>query len=103
MLPIAVDAMGGDHAPSEIVDGARTAAADGIPVVLVGRLDELGDTGDLEVIEASEVIAMDAEPGSSVRRMKDSSLVRAAEAVRDGRASAMVSAAMAALTLVGAS
>ncbi len=92
MLPIAVDAMGGDHAPAEIVDGARTAASDGIPVLLVGRPDELGDTGDLEVIEASEVIAMDAEPGSSVRRMKDSSLVRAAEAVRDGRASAMVSA-----------
>ena len=61
-------------------------------MVLVGRPDELGDTGGLEVIEASEVIPMDAEPGSSVRTMKDSSLVRAAEAVRDGRASAMVSA-----------
>ncbi len=48
--------------------------------------------GDLEVIAASEVIAMDADAGASVRRMKDSSLVRAAEAVRDGRASAMVSA-----------
>jgi glycerol-3-phosphate acyltransferase PlsX len=93
MLPIAVDAMGGDHAPAEIVEGARLAAEElGIPVVLVGRGGDLGDTGDLEVIEASQVIAMDAEPGSSVRTMKDSSLVRAAEAVRDGRASAMVSA-----------
>jgi len=93
MLPIAVDAMGGDNAPAEIVQGARRAAEDlGIPVVLVGRPDELTDVGDLEVIEASEVIAMDAEPGSSVRTMKDSSLVRAAEAVRDERASAMVSA-----------
>ncbi len=73
--------------------GARRAADEwGIPVVLVGRPDEMGDTGGLEVIEASEVIPMDAEPGSSVRAMKDSSLVRAAEAVRDGRASAMVSA-----------
>ena len=85
--------MGGDRAPAEIVAGARRAADElGIPVVLVGRPDELGDTGGLEVIEASEVIPMDAEPGSSVRTMKDSSLVRAAEAVRDGRASAMVSA-----------
>ena len=102
MLPIAVDAMGGDHAPSEIVAGARAAADDGIPVVLVGRPGELGDTGDLEVIEASEVIAMDAEPGSSVRRMKDSSLVRAAEAVRDGRASAMVSAGNTGATMASA-
>ena len=85
--------MGGDRAPSEIVAGARRAADElGIPVMLVGRPDEMGDTGGLEVIEASEVIPMDAEPGSSVRTMKDSSLVRAAEAVRDGRASAMVSA-----------
>ena len=94
MLPIAVDAMGGDRAPGEIVAGARRAADElGIPVVLVGRSADLGDTGGLEVIEASEVIAMDAEPGSSVRKMKDSSLVRAAEAVRDGHASAMVSSA----------
>ena len=93
MLPVAVDAMGGDHAPSEIVAGALQANADdGIPVLLVGRPDEMGDTGELDVLEASEAIAMAAEPGSSVRRMKDSSLVRAAEAGRDGRASAMVSA-----------
>lgn len=93
-LPIAVDAMGGDHAPGEIVAGARAAAEDhGIPVVLYGRRDEIGpDTGDVPVVHASEVIAMDADPGASVRRLKDSSLVRAAEAVRDGMASAMVSA-----------
>jgi glycerol-3-phosphate acyltransferase PlsX len=103
MLPIAVDAMGGDHAPGEIVAGARRAAEElGIPVVLVGRSAELGDTGDLEVIEASEVIAMDAEPGSSVRKMKDSSLVRAAEAVRDGHASAMVSAGNTGATMASA-
>ena len=85
--------MGGDRAPAEIVAGARRAAEElGIPVVLVGRPAEMGDTGGLELIEAAEVIPMDAEPGSSVRTMKDSSLVRAAEAVRDGRASAMVSA-----------
>lgn len=103
MLPVAVDAMGGDHAPEAIVAGARRAVEEfGVPVVLVGRSAELGDTGDLEVIDAGEVIAMDAEPGSSVRRMKDSSLVRAAEAVRDGRASAMVSAGNTGATMASA-
>ena len=103
MLPIAVDAMGGDFAPAAIVEGATRANTElGIPVVLVGRPDEMGDTGDLPIIEASEVIAMDAEPGSSVRRMKDSSLVRAAEAVRDGAASAMVSAGNTGATMASA-
>ena len=93
MLPIAVDVMGGDHAPGEIVAGALRARDElGIPVVLVGRQEDLPDVGGLDVIPASEVIPMDAEPGSSVRTMKDSSLVRSAEAVRDGLASAMVSA-----------
>jgi glycerol-3-phosphate acyltransferase PlsX len=103
MLPIAVDAMGGDNAPSAIVAGARRAVDElGIPVVLVGRAAELGDTGGIEVIEASEVIAMDADAGSSVRKMKDSSLVRAAEAVRDGKASAMVSAGNTGATMASA-
>jgi glycerol-3-phosphate acyltransferase PlsX len=95
--------MGGDRAPGEIVDGARQASRDlGIPVVLVGRPDELGDTGDLEVLPASEVIAMDADAASSVRTMKDASLVRTAEAVRDGRASAMVSAGNTGATMASA-
>ena len=58
--------------------------------------------GDLEVIPASEVIAMSADPGSSVRKMKDSSLVRAAEAVRDGKASAMISAGNTGATMASA-
>ena len=69
---------------------------------MVGRAAELGDTGGLEVIEASEVIEMDADAGSSVRKMKDSSLVRAAEAVRDGKASAMVSAGNTGATMASA-
>jgi phosphate acyltransferase len=102
-LPIAVDAMGGDQAPGEIVAGAKQAAAElDIPILLVGRPDEIGDPGDLEVLAASEVIAMDADAGASVRRMKDSSLVRAAEAVRDGRASAMVSAGNTGATMASA-
>ncbi|MDH3294123.1 MAG: phosphate acyltransferase PlsX, partial [Acidimicrobiia bacterium] len=91
--PVAVDAMGGDHAPEVVVEGARIAhERDGIPVLLVGDPERMGDVGDLEVLPASEVVAMDADPAVSVRRLKDSSIVRAAEAVRDGRASSLLSA-----------
>ena len=92
-LPVAVDAMGSDGGPAVVVEGARMAAEQhGIDVVLVGDPDRLGDTGALPVIEATQVIEMGAEPASSVRSMKDASVVRAAEAVRDGAASAMISA-----------
>ena len=96
MLPVAVDAMGGDHGPGPNLAGAHAAARDGIPVVLVGPTDlegRIASTGDvLDLIEASEVIGMHDDPAAGVRRKKDSTLVRAAEAVRDGRASAMISA-----------
>ena len=103
-LPVALDAMGGDKAPDEIVAGAHRAVAElGVPVLLVGQPEVLEPlAGDLEVLPASEVIAMDADPAASVRRMKDSSLVRAAEAVRDGRASAMVSAGNTGATMASA-
>ena len=91
-LPIAVDGMGGDRAPGEIVAGARQAAEQGAPILLVGDPDRMGDTGDLAVLPASEVVEMHEDPARAVRVKKDSSLIRAAEAVRDGRASAMVSA-----------
>jgi glycerol-3-phosphate acyltransferase PlsX len=104
MLPIAVDAMGGDRSPDEIVVGAREAVEAGIAVVLVGPAD-LGDRvdiGDLPLIAASEVIAMDEDPAKAVRRKKDSTLVRAAEAVRDGRAAAMISAGNTGATMASA-
>jgi len=101
MLPIAVDAMGGDKAPGEIVAGARQAADLGIPVVLVGPAD-LEGRGDLDLIVASEVIEMDDDPANGVRRKKDSTLVRAAEAVRDGKASAMISAGNTGATMAAA-
>jgi glycerol-3-phosphate acyltransferase PlsX len=91
-LPVAVDAMGGDRPPAEIVAGAVGAAERGVPVVLVGRAADLSDLGDLPLVEASEVIAMDDDPAQGVRRKKDASVVRAAELVRDGKAAAMVSA-----------
>jgi len=104
LLPVALDAMGGDKAPAEIVLGAQRAVDElGVPVVLVGQPEVLEPlAGALEVIPASEVIAMSDDPGSSVRRKKDSSLVRAAEAVRDGKASAMVSAGNTGATMASA-
>jgi phosphate acyltransferase len=104
MLPIAVDAMGGDRSPDEIVEGARRAADAGIPVVLVGPPDlaERADIGTLALIPAGEVIEMDEDPAGGVRRKKDSTLVRAAEAVRDGRASAMISAGNTGATMASA-
>ena len=101
MLPIAVDAMGGDKAPAEILAGVRQAIDDGIPVVLVGPPDLVHDA-DIPLIPASELIAMDEEPGSAVRTKKDSTLVRAAEAVRDGKASAMISAGNTGATMASA-
>jgi glycerol-3-phosphate acyltransferase PlsX len=102
-LPVAVDAMGGDKAPGEIVAGARRAAEEsGIGILLVGRPGEMGDTGGLPELHASEVIGMDDDPGQGVRRKKDSSLVRAAEAVRDGTALAMVSAGNTGATMASA-
>jgi glycerol-3-phosphate acyltransferase PlsX len=101
MLPIALDAMGGDRAPGDILAGAHAASALGIPVVLVGP-DGLDGCGDLPLIPASEVIAMDDDAAQGVRRKKDSTLVRAAEAVRDGKASAMVSAGNTGATMAAA-
>ncbi|MEY4633118.1 MAG: fatty acid/phospholipid synthesis protein PlsX [Actinomycetota bacterium] len=101
MLPIAVDAMGGDRAPGEIVAGAVQAAALGIPVLLVGP-EGLDGAGDLPVMVASEVIEMDDDPAKSVRTKRDSTLVRAAEAVRDGKASAMISAGNTGATMASA-
>lgn len=106
MLPVALDAMGGDHGPGPNLDGAHQAVADGIPVVLVGPADLAGrdsPAGDtLDLIEATEVIGMHDDPASGVRRKKDSTLVRAAEAVRDGRASAMISAGNTGATMAAA-
>jgi glycerol-3-phosphate acyltransferase PlsX len=95
--------MGGDKAPGEIIEGARRAADEvGVPVALVGRPEELGTEHGLEVIPASQVIGMADDPAKSVRTMKDSSLVRAAEAVRDGKASAMISAGNTGATMASA-
>jgi glycerol-3-phosphate acyltransferase PlsX len=93
--------MGGDRAPGEILAGALQAAELGIPVLLVGP-EGLEGTGDLPLMVASQVIEMDDDPAKSVRTKRDSTLVRAAEAVRDGKASAMISAGNTGATMASA-
>ncbi|MEE3015634.1 MAG: phosphate acyltransferase PlsX [Actinomycetota bacterium] len=101
-LPVAVDAMGGDHAPDQIVEGARLAKESGIPIVLFGTEQALDGIRDIETIYVSEVVEMDEDPGRAVRRKKDSSLIRAAEYVRDGHSAAMVSAGNTGATMASA-
>jgi phosphate acyltransferase len=96
-ITVAVDAMGGDLAPAEIVAGAIEAADElGIRVLLVGVEDTVAPLvpsglADVEVVHASEVVAMH-DPPAAVRTRKDSSIVVSAELVRDGKADAMTSA-----------
>jgi phosphate acyltransferase len=87
---VAVDAMGGDRGPDEVVAGALEAATDGIVPVLFGpaSLDSRG----LEHVVADQVIAMDEKPAEAVRAKPDSSLVASCRAIADGSADAVVSA-----------
>src|SRR5712692_2109575 len=90
MARIAVDAMGGDKGPAEIVAGALEARVEGIEPVLFG---EPGlDTRGLELHEASGVIEMHEKPAEAVRAKRDSSLVASVRAVARGHADAVVSA-----------
>jgi glycerol-3-phosphate acyltransferase PlsX len=98
---IAVDAMGGDHAPLVNVDGAIAAAREyGISCLLVGRAAELepllrdsGYTGsDIEIVDAPEVVTMDDPATAAIRKKRNSSIRIAANCVRDGRAEGLVSA-----------
>jgi glycerol-3-phosphate acyltransferase PlsX len=90
VVRIAVDAMGGDRGPEEIVAGALEARSDTVAPVLVGPHGL--DTQGLELIEAPDVIAMEDKPAEAVRAKPNSSLVVACRAVREGKADAVVSA-----------
>ena len=90
MARIAVDAMGGDRAPDEVVAGALEAVSPQITPVLVGPAGL--DTGGLELVEAATTIAMDEKPIEAVRAKRDSSLVVACRLVRESRVDAAVSA-----------
>jgi len=87
---VAVDALGGDNAPAEIVAGAAAAASDGIQPILFGPSGL--NTLSLPLVPTDGAIEMDDHPVESVRAKPDSSLVRAVRAVADGEADAVVSA-----------
>ena len=85
---VAVDALGGDHPPEEIVAGAVAAANEGVEPVIFGPAEL--DTHGLAHVVTSEMVEMDDKPAEVVRLKPDSSLVRAVRAVGDGDADAVV-------------
>jgi phosphate acyltransferase len=87
---VAVDALGGDRGPEQIVAGALEAASDDVVPILFGPADL--DTKGLQHVVASQVIEMDEKPAEAVRSKPDSSLVTACRAVGAGEADAVVSA-----------
>jgi glycerol-3-phosphate acyltransferase PlsX len=90
MIRVAVDAMGGDRGPPEIVAGAVDAATGTVEPIIVGPKGL--DTQGLELIDAADVIAMDEKPTEAVRAKPNSSLVVACRSVGEGKADAVVSA-----------
>lgn len=107
MTRIAVDAMGGDHAPDEVVLGAIDAAKDGHQVLLVGDpagvqplLDQVGL--DIDVVPATEVITMADDAAAAIREKKDASISVAARLVAEGAADGLVSAGATGATMAAA-
>jgi glycerol-3-phosphate acyltransferase PlsX len=90
MPRIAVDAMGGDRGPDEVIAGALAARSATLTPVLFG--DEELDTHGLELHETTEVVGMHEKPADAMRTKPDSSLVVSVRAVREGKAEAVVSA-----------
>jgi glycerol-3-phosphate acyltransferase PlsX len=110
-MRIAVDAMGGDHAPLVNVDGAIAAAQEfGIETLLVGKTAELerllADAGyrgeKIEIVEAPEVVTMEEPATAALRKKRNSSIRVAAHCVRDGRAAGLVSAGHTGAAMVSA-
>ncbi len=104
-LPIAVDAMGGDDAPEVIVAGAVAASKEGLPVCLVGDQDVLRPLlgrADVQVVHASQVVAMDESATSAIKQKPEASISAVMEAVASGQASGAVSFGHSGATLVSA-
>jgi phosphate acyltransferase len=111
VAPVAVDAMGGDHAPGAIVQGAINAARKGRPVILVGPAERVADelarhhaghALPIEVRNATEVVEMHDHPGQAMRRKKDNSIRICFELVASKQACAMVSAGNSGAVMAGA-
>ena len=111
MIRIAVDAMGGDYAPGEIIKGAVQAAGrrDDIQIILIGQEDVVREElkkynfreGQITVQNATEVIATEEPLVNAIRKKKDSSLVVGMNMVKRGEADAIVSAGSSGAILVG--
>lgn len=111
MVNVAVDAMGGDNAPVEIIKGAIDAvnADEKVKIFLVGREEVIReelkkytyDTARVEVVHAEEVIETAEPPVMAIRRKKDSSIVKAMNMVKEGTCDAFVSAGSTGAVLVG--
>ena len=99
--PVALDAYGADAGPEAVLEGARLAASDGIPVRLFGPTGLDLATG-VELEPTAEWIGNEAEPVAAVRSTPDASIVRAAAAVADGSCSALVSAGSTGATMTAA-
>ena len=98
-IGIALDAMGGDHAPAAILEGAMLAAPDlRMPLFLVGDPERMKPhlpanlPSNVSVHPASQTVEMDEKPTEAYRKKKHSSLMVACQMVKDGQAAAMVSA-----------
>lgn len=111
LVNVAVDAMGGDHAPAEIIKGAVEAINENekVKVYLVGKEDVISehlkkytyDTKRVEIVNATEVIEMAEPPVNAIRKKKDSSIVRAMGLIKEGTCDAYVSAGSTGANLVG--
>lgn len=107
-MKVIVDAMGGDHAPEEIVKGAVRAADElGVEIVFTGREDAVknclgGRASDFTVIHTDEVITMEDDPSTATRRKKNSSMAVALKMLADGEGDAVVSAGSTGALLTGA-
>jgi len=105
MNTIAVDAMGGDSAPGEIVKGAIKAKNLGIDVILCGDknlIDPFLEDSKIPVLHYPEVISMDDDPARAIRSKKNSSIVGAMQLVKENKASAVFSAGSTGASLVAA-
>jgi phosphate acyltransferase len=99
--PVALDAYGADGGPELVLDGARLAAADGIPVRIFGP-SGLDVPDGVELDATTEWIGNEAEPVAAVRSTPDASIVRAASAVASGECSSLVSAGSTGATMTAA-
>ena len=108
-MRIIIDAMGGDNAPEEIVKGAVRAKRElGVDVTLVGIEERVREClaaegyDDIDVVNATEVVTMEDDPSTAIRRKKDSSMAVALNLLRDGAGDAVVSAGSTGALLTGA-